>query len=98
MDPPRIPLLPSGPRDLVLGIPPDLLGSPLVGIPGMLVGDGVCPEGALDVGEGGVFDVGSPAFFEEGVGYFGEGLALGLDCDCAKDVVGVFEVCAGKVV
>jgi len=98
VDPPRIPLFTPRPRDLVFRIPPDLLGSPLVVVTCVLVGNGVCPKDAVDVGEGRVFDVGGPAFFEEGDGYLGEGFALGLDCDSAKDVVGVFKVCAGKVV
>lgn len=93
----RIPLLLPHARDLMFRVPPHLFSAPRVMV-GSGIGDGVGPHGALDVGEGGILDVGGPAFLEERNGYFGEGFALGLDYDGAEDVVAVFEVCAGEVV
>jgi len=93
----RIPLLLSLTRDIMFRITPYLLGSPLVRVGGG-IGDGVCPQGSLDVGERGVFDVGGPAFFEEWDSYFCKGFALSLDDYSAEDVVAVAEVRTGEVI
>ena len=97
MDATGIPLLLSLTGDIMFCIPPHLLSSPFICVDGG-IGDGVCPQGSLDVRERRVFDVGSPPFLKKGDGYFCKGFALGLDYNGAEDMVTVPEIRAGEVI